>query len=144
MVAVASIFFASLAGIIALFWIKAWEANNGRTLVPRLRMALDSGAHLCKERLVEAEEWFVRLPSLTANMSLRILALTAIQFAKLARSASEGAHQLADFVSHKRNFERREVRSDFLKQVIEHKNGLNGNGNGKKRKSRLTRSDIEI
>ena len=129
---VTSVFFASLAGIVLLFGLKAWEEGRENPLAPRFRRALDSGALWCKELLNAGEMWLTKVPSLTAYLTLSTLAFSAVGFARLARAASEAAHKLADFVSHKRNFERRETRSEFLKQVIEHKNGLNGNGNKKK------------
>jgi hypothetical protein len=86
-----------------------------------------------------AEVRLASIPSLSAYVVLSSLALAAVGFARFARLASESAHRLADFVSHKRNFTRRETRSEFLKQVIEHKNGLNGNGAAKKVRSVDTR-----
>ncbi len=141
MMVASSIFFAALAGIVALFGLKIWEERSMRTLLPRFRALLDSGAVKCKLLLIRAEDMFIALPSVSAQLALSALAFSAIGFARLARTASEAAHQLADFVSHKRNFERRETRSEFLKQVIEHKNGLNGNGvvnGGGKKKARRT------
>ena len=51
------------------------------------------------------------------------LHFAALEFAHLARQASRQAHRLADFVSHKRNFERKETRSEFLRKMTELKNG---------------------
>ena len=132
---VTSVFFASLAGIVALFWLKAWEEGREYLLVPSFRRMLDNAALWCKELLNAGEAWLAKVPSMTAYLTLSTLAFGAVGFARLARAASDAAHKLADFVSHKRNFERRETRSEFLKQVIEHKNGLNGNGNGNKKKA---------
>jgi hypothetical protein len=138
-----SVFFVSLTGIILLLSVRIWEERRARILFPRFRQLLDRGALACKELLVATEGMLVRLPSMTMSLLLRTLAASAMGFARFARSASESAHQLADFVSHKRNFERRETRSEFLKQVIEHKNGLVEPQKDKKRKTRRE-VDVEV
>jgi hypothetical protein len=133
MVVATSLFFASLAGLFALFSLKLWEASHGRTLLPAFRRTLDRGALSCKTLLIALEQIILSLPSILASLGLRTLVRGAVAFAQLARSASDAAHRLADFVSHKRNFERRETRSEFLKQVTEHqvRNQNDSQTNGK-------------
>ena len=43
----------------------------------------------------------------------------ALGIARAARYSERQAHRLADMVSHKRGFERRETRSEFLRKVSE-------------------------
>ncbi len=121
-----TVFFASLVGIIGLFSLKLWEERQGHAFSPSLRFAGDALALKCKNLLLRGEELLARLPSLTMYIAMTLLASGAVGFARVARAAAEAAHGLADFVSHKHNFERRETRSDFLKQVSEHHK--NGNG----------------
>jgi len=45
----------------------------------------------------------------------------ALGLAASARYLERQAHRLADLVSHKRGFERRETKSEFLKQVTDFK-----------------------
>lgn len=93
-------------------------------VAPRVREQLDGYARILK-RLIEAgEDALARLPSVGTFLTLKFLAFVSVRLARLSRAASEAAHRLADFISHKHNFERREIRSEFLKTVIEHKNGL--------------------
>lgn len=124
MVATLSVFTVSLAGIIVLLCLKAWEVRRARIFFPRIRARMDSGASFVKESIEALEARFTRLPSFLTYVLMKILALTSVSFARWARAASEAAHRLADFISHKHNFERRELRSEFLKTMIEHKNGL--------------------
>lgn len=123
-----SVFFVSLAGIIGLFVFKLWEERRERAVLPRFRLALDAIAYRCKELANAGEAWLSRAPSSAAALVLSALASSAVGFAHLARAASEAAHKLADFVSHKRNFTRRETKSEFLKKVTEHKNSNGANG----------------
>lgn len=119
-----SIFVVSLAGIIALFSFRAWEERRGRHVAPITRQRLDAYARMLKRIMVMGEETLARLPSFGTFLTLKFLSFVSVRLARLSRAASEAAHRLADFISHKHNFERREIRSEFLKTVIEHKNGL--------------------
>ena len=124
MVSVLSVFAASLFGIVALLSFKAWEMRRGALVLPGLRAALDRGALVLKQQLERIEGVLARLPAMMSLFSLQVLALVTVKLARMARGASEAAYRLADFISHKHNFERREIRSEFLKTMIEHKNGL--------------------
>lgn len=124
-----TVFFASLAGITGLFSLKLWEERRETVAVSGIRGALDTLAIRCKQLLLAGEELFSRLPSVTTFVAMNLLALSAVWFAQMARKAAEASHRLADFVSHKHNFERRETRSDFLKQVSDHHKNGNGSAN---------------
>ena len=122
-------FVISLAGIVALFCIKYFELNREKVFLPRLREQADIRAGQVKELLVAARADLAQLVPLTVRLSQYLVHESALAFAALARTAEKAAHQLAELVSSKRRFEKRETRSEFLKKVSEHKNG-NGNGNG--------------
>ena len=124
MVGVISVFGASIVGIVFLLTLKAWEMRRERVLAPRLRAVLDSGALVLKSYIEKGEAFLAELPSLASFVAMKALAGGSVHLARLARRMSESAYRLADFISHKHNFERRETRSEFLKTMIEHKNGL--------------------
>jgi hypothetical protein len=118
-----AIFLISLAGIVLLFAFKFWEVRRERVVAPALRARADERAQEFKTVLVrlrgEAEHFLPTLLRLF-NGIIRIAALSA---AGVARYIERELHRVADMVSHKRNFERRETQNDFLRQVSEHKNG---------------------
>lgn len=124
MVGAISVFGISLLGIVFLLALKAWELRQGRTYLPRLRTHLDMFASALKAQIERGEALLARLPSLASFLTFKLLAFISVRLAQVARSMSESAYRLADFISHKHNFERRETRSEFLKTMIEHKNGL--------------------
>ncbi len=124
MVGAISVFGASLVGIIFLLGLKAWEMRRERIVAPRLRARLDAGALVLKSQIEKGEAFLGELPSLASFVAMKTLAGGSVYLARLARRMSESAYRLADFISHKHNFERRETRSEFLKTMIEHKNGL--------------------
>ncbi len=123
------VFFLSFAGITALFGLRYWEIHAQRFLAPALRERFDARALQAKELLVAARIDLAKLPPALLRLTRIIIHEAALGFAILARIAEKQAHRLADFVSHKHRFEKRETRSEFLKKVSEHRNG-NGNGNG--------------
>lgn len=114
-----AVFLGSLAGIVGLFSLKLWEERREKTFAPRARTNMDSMALAGKALLLHSEDTLTKLPSVSSYLILRALAAGAVAFAHLVRAAGESAHNLADLVSHKHNFERRETRSDFLKRVSE-------------------------
>ena len=117
------VFVISLTGIIGLFAVKYWEYNRDRVLMPRLRARADMRAAQMRELLVAAREDMSKLPPLLAALGRYLVHEAALGFAALARMAERGAHQLADLVSYRHRFEKRETRSEFLRKVAEHKNG---------------------
>lgn len=131
-----SVFAVSLLGIAGIFSLKMWEIRRQRRFLPRFRLALDASALYLKDLIFLGEAFLAQLPSLSAYLFLEGLAAGAAWFSRSARKAAESAHRLADLVSHKHNFERRETRSDFLKQVIEYKNGLSTKSGTKKQKTK--------
>lgn len=125
------VFFFSLLAIIFLFVLKRIEERRAHVFLPSMRVSLDRGALWCKGILESGEEIAGLVPPLAA-WATRMTLLSGMRgFARLARRSAESANRLADFVSHKHNFERRETRSAFLRQVGEYRNG---NGNGEKLK----------
>ncbi len=118
------IFGTSLSGLVALFMLKAWEDRRGVTIVPGVRNALDVYALEARAFLVSFDEWIAHLPSRSVLYARFFVHVTAMSFARVARAAERGAHRIADRVSLKHRFERRETQSDFLKKVSEHKSGL--------------------
>lgn len=116
----------SIVGILLLFLVKKIEIARGALIGGSFRDDADLFAMRVKWVFLVIEWYLARLPDflfLLTRYGIRVGALSA---AKLARRAEEQAHQIADFVSHKRNFERRETKSHYLKQVSE--KGDNGNG----------------
>lgn len=140
------LFFLSFVGIIALFTLKAREEASGRHVAPQLRDALDTEAIRIKELLFAAELDLKKIPPLVVYWAHVLLHRMALEFARAARSASRQAHALADFVSHKRNFQRTVTRSEFLKKMGERKNGMPGQGqdeaNGSNRQEEAERVEF--
>jgi hypothetical protein len=120
---IALVFFAlSLFGIIVLFAHKAWELRTERVLAPVMRERADERAELFKQLLERGQREFRRLPPALVDLSRTILHDAALGAAATARFLERQSHRLADLVSHKRTFERRETTSEFLKSVSSYKN----------------------
>ena len=127
----AVVFFLALACIIAIFLIKNREEKTGQRIAVEWRDAGDREALRLKELLDAAHLDLKKVPPLLNHVAHVALHFAALEFARAARMASYQAHRLADFVSHKHNFERKETRSEFLKKMSEGKGGYeNGGGNG--------------
>ena len=122
-----TVFVFSLIGTATLFALKYWEGKRGNVFVPTVRQKADVQAEKFKELVIAA--WFDlgKVPSEAFRTARIIVHEAALGFAALARFSERQAHRLADLVSHKRGFERRETRSEFLRKVSEHKNS-NGSG----------------
>lgn len=119
MIAAASVFFASLTGLSLLFGLKAIESKRGNIFLPRVRSVADDAALSLKSLLSELRVMLSKLPPACVYLSRVVLHKLALGSAQLARLAEAQSHKVADLVSHKRTFEKREPRSDFLKQVGE-------------------------
>lgn len=122
MFAAAIVFFASLVGLALLFTLKAVEAKRDSVFMPGFRMTLDQHAIVLKERLIDLRLILARIPPIIVLIGRYLLHELAIAAAKLARIAEAQAYRVADFVSHKRSFEKRTgpavgPQSDFLKKV---------------------------
>ena len=123
MVFSATLFFFALFGIGSLFGLKRWEETRGYTFAPRLRRQIDYLAQRLSELVEAGQKDIEKLPRALVHMLRLLLHLTAVGFGHLAHWVGEQSHKLADLVSYKHRFERRELRSEFLKKVIRHKNG---------------------
>lgn len=123
------VFGASLFGIIVLFSVKRYEVARGSLVGGAWRARADDFALDVKWVIMVIEWYLARTPDMFLALVRLGIRAGALGFARLARTSEEQAHRLADFVSHKRNFERRETKSEFLKQVGEYKNG-NGKDDG--------------
>lgn len=117
------VFFVSLVLIIALFALNMREEKTGRYFAPEWRAAADKEALYVRDLLMAADLDLKKVPPLVSYYSHEALRVAALSFARAARRASRDAHRLADFVSHKHNFERKETRSEFLRKMSELKNG---------------------
>src|SRR3989344_1904025 len=116
------VFFVTLILIMSLFAIKLREQRSGNMRARSWRQALDSEALHVKDLLSAAELDIKKIPPLVVYWGHVVIHFAALEFARAARIASSRAHALADFVSHKRNFQRGITRSEFLKKVSERKN----------------------
>lgn len=121
MVFAAIVFLLSFVCIVGLFSLKVWETRSGRVLAPAFRMRADARAVELKELALAARNDLDKLWPATVRLAHFLLHEAVLAFAALAHYASRQAYRLADMVSHKRGFERRETRSEFLKKVAEHK-----------------------
>lgn len=117
------VFLVSLLGIVILFSVKYWEIRRERVFFLAWRQKADVRALQLKELLDAARIDLSKLPPGAMRLSRIGIHQLALGFAALARTAEGYAHQLADVVSYKHRFEKRDTRSEFLKKVAEHKNG---------------------
>lgn len=129
MIASLSVAAFSVVGILAIFLMKKLEVSRGALYGGAWRDEADLFALRVKWVFLVIEWYLARLPDFLFLLGRYGVRAGALHAARLARSAETHAYRLADFVSHKRNFERRETKSAYLKQVGEHKNE-NGNGGG--------------
>lgn len=124
MVIPAVLFFGSCIGICILFGIKYWEVTRGHLLAPKVRTKADERALEIKNLLVRGAYEAAKLPPASLRFIRFLVRESALLLAGVASAIERYAHKLADFVSHKRGFERRagrgsEPRSEFLKRMGE-------------------------
>lgn len=119
----AIVFGVSLLLLAVLFLVKRVELNRHARMFEGMRARADSGALQIKAALVRGESYLEELPFFLGALSRYLVHIGALSFAKLARASAKRAHQLADFVSHKHGFERRETKSRFLREVSDVKSG---------------------
>jgi hypothetical protein len=117
------IFGISLIGIGMLFLLKRWETEAGRVLAPAWRKEADYRALALKDKLFHLRRDLARIPPIALLYCRYLVHEGALGFAAFARMSEGYAHRLADLVSHKHTFVPRETKSEFLRQVSEHKNG---------------------
>lgn len=113
----------SIFGIIVLFVVKRIEVSRGALIGGSARDSADLFALRVKWVFLVIEWYLSRLPDFLFLLTRHGVRAGALFLARAARYAEAQAYHLADFVSHKRNFERRETKSKYLKQVSDHKNG---------------------
>ena len=123
MIFAAVVFFVSLLGIVGLFGLKHWEEKKQRVVAQDMRTRADGRALEFKTWLENSRGEFKKLPPALLRFSRIAIHEAALGAAASARLIERQAHRLADMVSHKHHFERREPRSEFLKRMTEHKNG---------------------
>ena len=117
------VFFASLSSIALLFVLKYSEMRRGRVFAPALRAGADAGARELKAFLIVSGIRLSRLGPLSVLVVRFLLHEMALALASLASLGEKQLQRLAELVSHKRTFEHRPPRSEFLKRVEEHRNG---------------------
>ena len=130
MVVAASVFFASLGAIVILFFVKHWETRREEGVVLELREKADRRALELKALLMRSHRQTAKILPIAILILRFFVHEIALGMAALARLGERQAHRLADLVSHKHRFERRETKSQFLKQVADRKNE-NGSGGAK-------------
>jgi len=128
----------SLLGIALLFYVKHWEEKNARIFAPGVRIAADGRALELKAFLVLCQNEFRKIGPTSIRIARAMLHDLALSLAALSRASERGAHRLADMVSHKHRFERRETKSEFLKQVsdVPMRNSRDVNTNGPAKNSK--------
>ena len=118
------VFFISLLGIAGLFTAKHFEERHQKIVLSSLlRERADEHAIQLKALLLAQRADAAKLPGILMHLGHVAIHKGALEAARFARFLETQAHRLADFVSHKHHFKKRETRSEFLKQVSEHKNG---------------------
>jgi hypothetical protein len=122
MLTAGAFFFLSLLGIGALFHVKYLETRGIQVVHPAFHARFDAWALRLKDYLHGVRARSGSWPFVALGLIRTVVHVCALGLARLARMTERGAHRVADFVSHKRGFDRRETRSEFLKQVTEHKN----------------------
>lgn len=116
----------SIVGIILLFAVKKYELSRGVLVGGAFRDDADLFAMRVKWVFLVIEWYLARLPDFLFLLTRYGIRVGALYTARIARRAEAQAHRIADFVSHKRNFERRETKSQYLKQVSDKSD--NGHG----------------
>ena len=124
------VFFVSLICIIALFTLKRMEVNREGRFFEPMRVTADHSALRVKALLQATEGYIENIPYFLGAMTRYSVHVGALSFARLARVSEEQAHRLADLVSHKHRFERRETKSKYLKEVSGYKNPSSEEGGG--------------
>lgn len=115
------VFFVSLILIIALFTLKKIELRHDARFAENARARADIGALYVKSLLETSEGYIERIPFFIGALVRYGVHVGALSFARLARGLEREAHRVADLVSHKHRFERRETKSKYLKEVSSYK-----------------------
>lgn len=115
------VFFVSLSGILFLFILKSVEVRRNARFAEGMRTRADHGAMRVKAVLETTEGYIENIPFFLGAFTRYGVHISALSFARLARVSEEQAHRLADLVSHKHRFERKETKSRYLKEVSGYK-----------------------
>ncbi len=119
----AIVFFHALILIVALFTVKQWELMHERVLMPQWRARADVKALRVKELAFAARKDIEHLPPFL-SMPLRASCMVSRSMQAILPSGSAGNRIVSPTMYRtKRNFERRETKSEFLKKVSKHKDG---------------------
>src|SRR3990167_8272806 len=113
------LFVVSLVSLLAMFAFKYAELHMNVTVLPAFREWADDAACQLKALVERGGKEFEKLPPRALILFRIVVHVLALFVARMARGAETQAHRLADFVSHKHGFERRETNSEFLKKVGE-------------------------
>jgi hypothetical protein len=111
------VFGTTLVLIVFLFALKRYEIVHAHMYGATWRARADEFALRIKRRIATVERYLERTPDFIVAVLRWSLHVLALMIARAARNSERQAHRLADLVSHKHNFERRETRSEFLKKV---------------------------
>lgn len=117
------VFIVSLVLLGTFFALKRYEMTTGVVWGAAWRAGADNHVVAMRTWALSHTDLLETLPSLAARYLRFVVHELALLIAYGARRIEAWAHELADFVSHKHSLQVRETRSDFLKQVSEHKNG---------------------
>ena len=118
-----AIFALSLIGISGLFFLKMWEMRTAHDIAPEIRERADHLALELKKLIARSHVEARKIPPEALILARTILHDAALGAAALARYLEKQSHRIADKVSHKASFERRETNNHFLKNVSEYRNG---------------------
>ena len=118
-IAAVSVFAFSFVGVLFLFLMKKIEIVRGSLIGGNFRDDADLFAMRVKWVFLVVEWYLSRMPDFVFHYGRHLVRVGALNLARAARQAEAQAYRLADFVSHKRNFERRETKSQYLKKVGE-------------------------
>lgn len=121
MIVAAAFFVLSLLGLAVLFTLKSIETKRERVFAANFRERADEAALSLKAQMFALRRELAKAPPALAYLTRFLLHELALAAARLARSAETQLHNVADLISHKRSFEKREPRSEFLKQMQEGK-----------------------
>lgn len=121
LIALVAVFALSVIGIAGLFALKYWELKHAHIVLPQAHQRADAYAVRLKELMLAARADADQLLPLLLRLARFLVHRFALALARLARAGERQAHRLADLVSYKHRFEKRETRSEFLKKVAEGK-----------------------
>ncbi|KKW24380.1 MAG: hypothetical protein UY70_C0016G0027 [Candidatus Kaiserbacteria bacterium GW2011_GWB1_52_6] len=119
-----------MIGITSLFYMKYLELRRERVRTSTFKEMADGYALNLKQLLARSRSEAAKSVPIAVLIVRLAVREFALQSAALLQFGERKAHQLADMLSHKHHFERRETRSDFLRQVGEHpfRSAINTNG----------------